>query len=145
MPRLTLLTTTGTVHQAGGLNWGYSEIAHVRRFDAYIPIHIGTIRNNLAFFKSRNLTNIPLVFIWDDGTKMGGLFEGTQVNRQDGLMYPKQISSYPHKDILGRYLRLRLGVPEDRRVTLEDLHNYGRTDILIEHIKDNRYSLNFSI
>ena len=145
MPILTLLTTTGTVHQAGGLNWGYSEIAHVRRFDAYIPIHIGTIRSNLDFFRSRDLTNTVLTFIWDDGTEMSGMFEGTQVNLEDGLTYPKQISSHPHKDILGRYIRSRLGVPEDRRITLEDLINYGRTDISIEHISDNRYSLDFHI
>lgn len=145
MPRLTLLTTRGVVHQAGGLNWGWSEIAHVRRFDAYIPIHIGTIRANLDFFENRDFDNEVLTFIWDDGTIMCGLFEGTQTNIQDNLLYPKQISSYPHKDILGRYLRRRLGVPDDRRITLEDLQNYGRTTIDINRIAEREYRLDFSI
>lgn len=46
MPTLTLLTTKGEVHQNAGLNWGYSPVAYVRRLDAYIPLHIVTIRNN---------------------------------------------------------------------------------------------------
>lgn len=145
MPRLTLLTKKGKVHQAAGLNWGYSEIAHVRRSDAYIPIHIDTIRKNLDFFRSRDLTNTVLTFIWDDGTEMNGMFEGTMVNGEDGLTYPKQISSHPHKDILGRYIRRRLEVPEERRITIEDLENYGRTTIDIAHIEGNRYRFDFSI
>ena len=145
MPRLTLLTKRGKVHQAGCLNWGYSDVAHVRWYDAYIPIHIGTIRNNLDFFSNRGLANTVLTFVWDDGTTMCGLFEGTQINRQNELMYPKQISSHPHKDILGRYFRRRLGVPYDRRITIEDLERYGRTTVDITHIGENRYNFDFSV
>ncbi len=145
MPRLTLLTKRGKVHQAGGLNWGYSDVAHVRRYDAYIPIHIGTIRNNLDFFSNRSLANTVLTFVWDDGTTMRGLFEGTQINRQDELMYPKQISSHPHKDTLGRYFRHRLGVPDDRRITIEDLVRYGRTTVDISHVEGNIYCFDYSV
>lgn len=145
MPRLTLLTKKGRVHQAGGLNWGFSEIAHVRRCDAYIPIHISTIRANLDFFRNRGLVNRVLTFVWDDGVVMEGLFEGTQLNSVDGLIYPKQISSYPHKNILGLYLRRRLRVPEDRRITLDDLQNYGRTTIDIMQIEEDVYRFDFSV
>lgn len=147
MPRLTLLTAEGTVHNAGGLNWGFSNIAHVNKLDAYIPIHIQAIRDNLDFFKNRDIKINPvLTFIWDDGKLMEGLFEGTQFNSQDGLMYPKQISSFPHKDILGKYMRDRLGVPYDRPVTLQDLKNYGRDSVDITfNSYEKTYNLDFSV
>ena len=146
MIRLTLLTVVGTVHHAGGLNWGFSQNAHVSKLDAYIPIHIQTIRDNLNFFKNRDITsNTVLTFIWDDGVHMNGLFEGTQHNSEDGLNYPKQISSHPHKNILGKYLRDRLGVPYDRPVTLQDLKNYGRDSVDITFLSDKTYYMDFSV
>jgi hypothetical protein len=146
MVELTLLTTKGTMHNAAGLNWGFSIPAHVRKFDAYIPLHIGTIRRNLSFFSDRNSTNQELVFIWDDGYRMKGLFEGTQINIQNGLTYPKQISSTPHKDELGKYFRRRLGIINpDQKIELSDLERYGRTSVTIRHLGDNNYSLDFSI
>lgn len=146
MPRLSLLTTKGTIHNVGGLNWGYSETAHVTKLDAYIPIHIQTIRDNSEFFKNRDITsNTELTFIWDDDEQMKGLFEGTQYNSQDGLYYPKQISSHPHKNILGEYLRNRLGVPYNRPVTLQDLKNYGRDSVDITFLSDKKYFMDFSV
>lgn len=146
MIQLTLLTKSGSVHNAGGLNWGFSSRAHVRPFDAYIPLHIGTIRRNISFFTNRVGSNTVLNFTWDDGTQMCGLFEGTQINRQDGLIYPKQISSHPHKDELGTYFRRRLGILDpNRKIQLEDLISYGRTDVTIDHIAGNNYSLDFSV
>ena len=146
MPKLTLLTSEGNVHKSAGLNWGLSSRAHVRKNDAYIPIHIGTIRKNLDFFNSRtNISNTILTFRWDDGTVMQGRFEGTLPDSRTGLIYPKQIASYPHKDILGEYLRRRLGVVSMARVTLDDLHRYGRTDIDITYINGTTYNLNFNV
>jgi len=146
MPTLTLLTAKGTMHDTGGLNWGFNPRNHTRSFDAYIPLHIGTIRQNLDFFspkigRSKNI----LTFTWDDGTVMHGLFEGSMRNVRDGLRYPKQISTYPHKDQLGRYLRRRLGINVLRRVTIADLMDYGRTTIDIHRTGPNEYLLDFHI
>lgn len=144
MPLLTLLTTNHQIHQVGGLNWGYGLANHTRQFDAYIPIHIGTIRSNPGFFRPKTARQTILDFTWDDGTRMQGLFEGSQPDRLTGLIYPKQISSYPNKDILGRYFRRRLGVGNNRRITLQDLRNYGRSDVTITRINATHYNLDFA-
>ena len=147
MPILTLLTADGKrVHEAAGLNWDFSKVAHVCKNDAYIPLHINTIRNNYAFFDARNnASNSPLEFVWDDGVIMKGLFEGTMFDKKSSQVYPKQISSYPHKDTLGKYIRTRIGVPLNTMVTLADLQNYGRTDVEITHLGGNKYRLDFYI
>ena len=146
MSRLTLLTAKGGMHQAGGLNWGFSPTAHVCNNDAYIPIHLKTIRSNRLFFSPiLNNSNTILTFEWDDGIVMNGKFEGTQVDSQNNLTYPKQISSCPHKDILGKYIRKRLGLNLNTFITLADLQNYGRTHIDITHISGTRYFLDFHV
>lgn len=147
MPTLTLLTARGNkIHQAGGLNWGCSTRAHTRPNDAYIPLHIKTIRLNPLFFSSRSrFTNAVLEFRWDDGTIMQGKFEGTMIDNRTGNTYPKQISSHPSKDILGVYIRNRIGVPSGQAITISDLQAYGRTDIEINHISGNIYELDFHI
>lgn len=147
MPTLTLLTANeNNIHQAGGLNWGCSTRAHVCPNDAYIPIHIGTIRLNPSFFSPRSrFTNVVLEFRWDDGTIMHGQFEGTMTDQRTGNTYPKQIASHPSKDILGRYIRTRIGVSSGQAITISDLQAYGRTDIEINHIRGNIYELDFHV
>lgn len=100
MAILTLLTTKGQMHRNGGLNWGINLRNHTRRFDAYIPIHIGSIRRNPGFFPPAVAPNPILNFTWDDGTVMQGKFEGTQTDSRTGIVYPKNLSSYPNKDFL---------------------------------------------
>lgn len=146
MAKLTLLTSKGTMHHVGGLNWGSNKKNHTRKLDAYIPIHLKTIQNNIGFFSPKRNPNPPITIIWDDGVIMRCKFEGTCLNRIDKKNYPKQISSYPHKDELGKYFRRRLGVIGSRRITMQDLQNYGRTDInLTFDSSKNVYSADFSI
>jgi hypothetical protein len=145
MPEITLLTATGQMHRTGGLNWGSNALNHTRPYDTYIPIHIGTIRANPGLFYPKPAVQQIINFHWDDGTIMQGLFEGNLPDIQTGLVYPKQISSTPHKDTLGRYLRNRLGLPANRRIAMNDLINYGRTTVTIEKIDDLNYSLDFSV
>lgn len=137
---ITLLTANGKMHQTGGLNWGSNALNHTRPYDSYIPIHIKTIRENPGLFYRKPISQQIINFHWDDGVIMLGLFEG---NGPDG--FPKQISSYPNKDILGKYFRNRLGLPSNRRINLNDLLNYGRTTVTIERINDLNYKLDFSI
>lgn len=146
MPLFTLLTTTGLVHETGGLNWGANSTNHTRILDAYIPIHIRTIRSNPGFIpvKSPN-PNINIINItWDDGEQMQGRLEGDLPDSRTGILYPKQISSYPHKDTLGRYLRSRLNVVGTRPIVMADLTTYGRADVHITHLGANNYHFNFS-
>lgn len=140
MPEITLLTATGVMHQTGGLNWGSNALNHTRDYDSYIPIHIATIRDNPGLFDVKSPIQQIITFHWDDGVKMEVLFEGNGPNG-----YPKQISSAHHKDILGKYLRDRLGLPHTRRVSLQDLKNYGRTTITINRIDATNYEIDFHV
>lgn len=140
MPNLTLLTKTGRIHGTGGLNWGSNALNHTRPYDSYIPIHIDSIRANPGLIDIKPPVQVTMNFHWDDGTVMQGIFEG---NGSDG--YPKQISSRPSKDVLGIYFRNRLGLPNNRRITLQDLVNYGRTTVTIIRLDATNYSLDFHV
>lgn len=129
MPKLTLLTSAGNIHNTGGLNWGSNLKNHTRKYDAYIPIHLKTVRANPGFFNPKTTPNPVVQFVWDDGTVMHYKFEGTMFDNWSALNYPKQISPFPHKDELGRYLRKRIGIKGTRSVMKQDLTNYGRYDI----------------
>jgi hypothetical protein len=138
---------------ASGLNWGQGAKAHTCKNDAYIKITTATIKT--GFFKPKSYERaegvaleqakkyrIPIEVIWDDGVAMDCLEEGNQ--EVNGILYPKQIDSAYRKDILGLYLRKRLGLPPDSRVTLEDLKRYGRTYIDITKTGPNSYYMDFS-
>ncbi len=73
---------------------------------------------------------------------MEGLLEGTYT--MGGIVYPKQISSFPEKDILGKYIRKRLSLPEGARVTKADLERYGRTHVDVSLQSEGVYYFNFS-
>lgn len=140
MPEITLLTADGKMHHTAGLNWGSNALNHTRPYDSYIPIHIDTVDAHPGLFYPKPVVQQVITFHWDDGTVMHGLFEG---NGSRG--YPKQIASTPSKDILGKYLRARLGLPANRRISIDDLNAYGRTTVTIERIDDLNYTLDFSI
>ena len=72
---------------------------------------------------------------------MGLSFEGYE--DVDG--YFKQLTSFPKNNILGRYLRKRLGLRMEEFITFDHLKAYGRTDINIKKIEDGIYSFDFSI
>ena len=139
MPDITLLTRAGLMHRTGGLNWGSNALNHTRPYDSYIPIHIGFIRGNQGLIDRKVAHQVTIDFHWDDGTIMQGIFEG---NGPDG--YPKQISSRPSKDVLGQYFRTRLGLPNNRRISLQDLKNQGRTTVTIIRLGQTSYSLDLS-
>lgn len=129
MAKLTLLTTKGDVHNAGGVNWGANPANHTTPLDAYIPLHIKTIRSNPGLIPPKQRGGHRIRIVWDDGIVMNCLFEGNIEDKQTGVMYAKQISSTPQKNTLGRYLRDRMGLGLTHFITLADLQHYGRTDI----------------
>ena len=145
----------GQTHNAGGLNWGQNPDNHTNLNDAYIPIKTRNIRRHPKYFPPKALIskvnedggrpqrqNDPIDIIWDDGTRMRGLLEGTQPI--EGTIYPKQISSFPDKSLLGIYFRKRLGVRSGCRVEREDLDRYGRTDVHINMEAPGVYFCDFS-
>ena len=142
MARQTLLTTKGLVHKVGGLNWGSNSTNHTRLLDAYIPIHASTIKTNIGLIPQKNAFQ-HVVLHWDDGIIMDGLFEGTYIERSTGLIYPKQISSFPHKNTLGIYFRRRLGIVGNRPIIMADLNAYRRSHVDIIHLGANNYSIDF--
>lgn len=151
---MTLLDQYGNIPLASGINWGHGE-GHVTPNDAYIAVRKNYIRNYPFLFPPKQISpilniqgrqqrhNDVIEIIWDDGTIMEGLLEGTQ--DENGLIYPKQISSSPNKNILGSYLRQRLGVPQGSFVTHQDLQNYGRFDISVSLQGAGVYNFDFSV
>lgn|SRR5690606_6724175 len=145
MAKLTLLTTKGDVHNAGGVNWGANPANHTTPLDAYIPLHIGTIRNNPGLIPAKRQGGHHIKITWDDGVVMNCLLEGNLPDSKSGVAYAKQISSTPHKNTLGRYLRSRMGLGATHFITLRDLQRYGRTDIDLILVAPDHYTADFHV
>jgi hypothetical protein len=156
---LELYDDSGQVQPKSGLNWGFAD-AHVAPNDALIAIRKAHLRSHPSFFqpiffnpedghRSRK-SKEAIELIWDDGVIMEALFEGSQIG-DDGLTYPKNLSSTPKKSILGEYIRARLGLspvtrdknPKDR-ITREMLVKYGASSIKLKLIQPGVYSADFS-
>lgn len=151
---LSLLARGGEIHNAGGLNWGQNPNNHTRPNDAYLPISTDQIRAFPKMFPPKQFEssisgegrkqrhNDSIDIIWDDGKIMRGLLEGSV--DVDGVIYPKQISSFPVKSELGLYLRQRLDVEDGAFVTKADLEKYGRFDVEVKMVEEGIYSFDFS-
>lgn len=145
--------STNEVQNGSGLNWGHGN-AHNTKNDSYITIRTKHIRNHPNLFKPKlknpvktiggkaTRQNETLELIWDDGTIMQGLLEGSQP--VDGKIYPKQLSSYPEKNILGKYFRERLGLQHESKITMKDLKKYGRDYVTIKLIDEETLYIDFS-
>ena len=146
-----------------GLNWGMARYSgsHVNVNDAYIPISKAMVSNYPSLFpiKQKAPTNKEGVarldhrhndnieIIWDDGTYMTGLLEGTREATIAGktVYYPKQISTTPSKSELGEYLRNRLHVPLGKPITMQILKLYGRDSISISMQAEGVYYFDFHV
>lgn len=149
------------VHERSGLNWGFAN-AHTADGDAYIAIRTEDLRNypqlfppkqpeplklNPGMYRKNHRHNDSIDILWDDGTNMIGLLEGTQLKEIDGKedYYPKQISSTPTKAELGKYLRKRLGVQDNEQITIDHLNAYGRDTISVSLLGEGVYYFDFSV
>ena len=155
--RVTLLDPrTNEVHHAHGLNWGQNPENNTNLNDANIPIRADHIRLYPELFPPKQMAplrfegigrpqrhNDKVDIIWDDGTTMEGLLEGTY--KIAGVAYPKQISSFPDKQTLGAYIRNRLGVPSGGAVTRSHLEKYGRAHVDISSQGPGIYLFDFSV
>ena len=159
---------TDEVPVSSGLNWGLARLngAHTAEGDAYIRLPKEIIKEVPGLISpldptfstpegKRKRNSDPIELIWDDGTIMEASLEGEQ--KHDGKQYPKQLASYTpktpfldgkrisKKSILGRYLRSRLGVDIDDRITKEMLDKYGRNTITLSLIGEGVYFADFSV
>lgn len=142
------------VHDRGALNWGHGK-AHVGKDCAYIPVLSTMIEQLPNLFPQnginshagkgqgfRSSTHIAEA-LFDDGILMQLSFEGIQT--VNGEKCIKQITSYPEKNILGRYIRKRLGLNPYDKIEYEHLKNYGRDDITITRVGAGLYEFDFSV
>lgn len=153
---MTLLGRNREVQNAAGLNWGQNPNNHTTPNDAYIALRTSHIRDFPNLFPPKQINplevdgrgrmqrhNDSIEIIWDDGLTMEGLLEGSQP--VEGVIYPKQISSFPVKAELGEYIRNRIGVPLGQPVRRHHLERYGRTDIEVSLLGDGVYKFDFSV
>ncbi len=129
--RVSLLVRKGTVAERSGLNWGQRPEEHRDSNQAYVSLPSSIYKTD--FFPRRT---VHFTILTDD--------EKTFVcsRAQDNA---KAIHTPHDNSLLGKYFRSRLGVASGERVTLNNLHAYGRTDIDFYKIDPETYYMDFSI
>ena len=176
--RMTLLDKNGLVPKKSSLNWGYQKGHHtVSRSEAYVSIRAEYIKMFPNLFPQKKYVNgassptaignkakqnDDVELIWDDGTSMLGLMEGSKI--VNNTVYPLQLTSSGDKTIFGRYIRKRIvkvlllrnkKYAKDLKekfekegsfpITKKILTDYGRTHIDISLIGDGVYNMDFSV
>jgi len=146
---------TGQTQNAHGINWGQAAKrgSHVDLDDACIPIRVQHIKSFPNMFppvsgdpeRTRGNVKETVDVIWDDGTTMKARLEGSAEYPGLNGKYHKNFSSFPKKNILGKYLRSRIGVQSGVAVTREHLSLYGRDSIRVELLEEGIYYFDFSI
>lgn len=150
------------IPERSGLNWGMAKLSgsHVNISDAYLSISAEIVEHYPQLFPQKqdnpkNMSNIArrnhrhndsIEIIWDDGTIMTGLLEGSRAKLINGsrVLFPKQIATTPSKALLGTYLRKRLQIPIGEPITYGDLVRYGRNSIDISLQGEGVYYFDFS-
>ena len=151
------------IPSSSGINWGMAKLtgSHVNINDAYIPIpaeHVdhypqmfpakqAAPKDLESVFREGHRHNDTVEVIWDDGTEMTVLLEGSRGRNDDKgnkIWYPKQVASSPRKAEMGKYLRKRLGIQEGKAISYDDLVKYGRDTISISIQGEGIYYFDFS-
>lgn len=161
MPLYVIKDGKPIVPDRSGVNWGMGKLygSHVNINDAYIRIGRDLLEHYPLLFPKKqecptgdfartgHRHNDNIEIIWDDGTTMTGLLEGSTSMLVNGVkeLYPKQISTTPKKSELGKYLRARMEIPEGKPITYEDLKRYGRTTIDVSLQGEGVYYFDFSV
>lgn len=131
---LSLVGRKGEVQERSGLNWWNGGGRKRDPNEAYIALPAAKLGEAEQVFGS---TGIKTIFraIMHDGLEMLMCLEGTNNNKNKGITYAKQISSYGTKTEFGKWiLRHILRKPNGKLVTRIDLDDYGRTDITFKRI-----------
>ena len=162
MPLYIIENGKREIPQNSGINWGMAKLngSHVNINDAYIKIGANLIEHYPDMFPKKQSSpsegtkhgrqghrhNDNIEILWDDGTTMTGLLEGSipKIVNGERANFPKQISTTPSKAELGKYLRKRLDVGEGVGITMNDLAKYGRDNIDISLQGEGIYYFDFS-
>lgn len=163
MPLYIIENGKEVVPTSSGINWGMAKLtgSHVNINDAYIRIGADLLENYPLLFpmkqkEPKDLDSVKrkdhrhndgIEILWDDGTSMTGLLEGSIPKTVNGqkVNYPKQISTTPSKAELGKYLRKRMGISEGKAITIEDFDRYGRKTIDVSLLGEGIYLFDFSV
>lgn len=127
---VSLLANDGTLPARSGLNWGQRPELNREPNQAYIRLPSSIYSSN--FFP---VVGIHFTILTDDRR----ILICTRA-QQNG----KAIHTPHNNSLIGEYFRNRLGVANGAPVTLQDLNNYGRTDITFYKIDDETYYMDFS-
>lgn len=129
---LSLLSAkSGIVPERSGLNWGQRPEEGRNPAQAYLPVN-GALKT-CGFFPERKA---HFVVLTDDNEIL------YCARAQDS---GKAIHTYNDNASIGRYIRKRIGIPENAKVTKEDLLRYGRTDVDFYKLDDENYFMDFSV
>ena len=140
---------TGKIHDAAGLNWGHGK-GNVAKDAACFVIRSKLIKGVPHLFPNKGINpgkglghghkNISHTAeaLWDDGTIMKLSFEGRSKD------HFKTITSFPKNNILGTYIRGRLGLNPFEKILDSHLNEYGRHHVEIKKLKEGQYEINFS-
>ena len=128
--RISFLANNGSLPQRSGLNWGQRPDMNREPNQAYLSVRRDA--RNVGFLPSRSET---FTLVTDDNMSFDC------VVAQGGR---KAIHSTFDNSELGKYFRIRLGLPLDSPINVENLENYGRTDYTLEKLNDETFLLDFS-
>ncbi len=120
-----LSARTGQVPEESQINIAFSRHYNAGQAMVYVP------KSSWHFFPERN---VPFMARTDDDRRLTLKVVGTSA---------RSLVTTNSYRILNEYLRGRLGIGLDQRVTREMLEEYGRTDIVFRKV-DGEYFLDFS-
>ena len=168
MPFYSIDKGKKVINKHSGINWGLQS-GHVKKSgkytEAYIPVTATLIDNYPIIFPPfpdiRTTTegkitrrSDPVTVLWDDGVVMQMIFSGSGVQRPpEGKRhsgdpfreYPKQFTSADGGgEMLGEYLRKRMGVAPKGLISLADFKKYGRDYVILTYIAPGYYEADFS-
>ena len=127
--QLSLLAKNGEIGTRSGLNWG--QRPGREKNQAYIPLPASIAKTEFFPLDKQHFTVVA-----DDGKQLI-----LRVEQQNN----KAITTPMNNSLLGEYFRRRIGVSNGEYIRLEDLLNYGRTDVDIYKLDDEHYYMDFSV
>lgn len=125
---LSLLTKKGVIGIHSGLNWGQRRTRNPNQ--AYIPVPVEIARREFFPNNKKHFTVLT-----DDHKSLIVRLE--QAN-------DKALTTPLNNALLGEYFRNRLGLPNGKFVTKEDLEKYGRTTVDFTRIDEELYYMDFT-
>ncbi len=126
---ISLINNSGEISRRSGLNWG--QRVNREPNQAYIPLKVGVHRTDFFPLRGQHFTVQT-----DDGK----IFVCTRA-QENG----KAIHTPHNNSLIGQYFRSRLGVASGALVTMQNLADYGRTDLDFYKIDEENYYMDFSV